>query len=312
MKKFAAFTLVLALAAGTANAQLTEGASVSYDFDTDQSGSFAIATSGPDTASNFSYDYATHTQIAPAIQVAIPSAPNTPGSTTLGLRLEVSNVDPTEFNSILAYPDVSTLDLSDGFILTFDFWNNHNGDAGGASGSTEFMFTGASSGNTIGDPTIAGAWGFGATGDGGAGQDYRYYQDGVRDTGPVSGLNVDSGVEPFLSLFPNDGSAAGIPPATTIFAGVAGKQWVTATVRVEAGVSRTLSLTSAASGTPVLVSTISAPTGPDTVPFAGIVDIFSGSTSNPAADNFLVIDNVTVTELLAPPPSAATEWNVYN
>lgn len=316
MKKFATFTLVLALAAGTANAQYTEGASVSYDFDTDQSGSFVIATSGPDTASNFSYDYSSHVQITN--QNAITPAPNTTGSTTLGLRLETNNVAPAEFNSILAYPDVSSLDLTDGFLLTFDFWNNHNGDAGGASGSTEFAFTGASVDNTIGDPTIAGSWGFGATGDGGAGQDYRYYQDGVRDIGAtssdqgtISGLNVDSGVEPFLTLFPNDGSAAGIPAATDIFAGVAGKQWVTVTLRVEAGVSRTLSYQSVASGAPVVVSTVTAPTGPDAAPYVGHVDLFT-SFSDPAIDNFQVIDNITVTELIAPPPSASSNWNVYN
>ena len=51
---------------------LATAASVSYDFDTDQSASFTqVEFGGPDSTVNFSYDYSTHAQIPPAIAVAM-------------------------------------------------------------------------------------------------------------------------------------------------------------------------------------------------------------------------------------------------
>jgi hypothetical protein len=116
----------VALLAGTAGA-----ASVSYNFDTDQSSSFATAEYGtPDSSIVWTYNYASHVQTAPAIDVPIPSAPRSSGGTTSGVRLKV-NQTLAAINTITLYR-TSAPEHERRLRMTFDAWANFNGDSAGA------------------------------------------------------------------------------------------------------------------------------------------------------------------------------------
>lgn len=140
------------------------------DFDTDHSANWAVQmTAGGAQAADVFFDYST---------VGIPSAPNSLGGTTRGLRMQANIYGTTG-----AFPggvSVATVgqNVSGDFRLQYDMWINFHGplDLGG-NGSTEitaggFGTAGASvqvAGGTI-DSLL-----FGASGDGGSSADYRVY-----------------------------------------------------------------------------------------------------------------------------------------
>ncbi len=300
------------LALGTASLAGAQ-ASVTYDFDTDQSGSFVTQEfGGPDSTVNFQYDYSTHTQIAPAEDIPIVAAPNS-ASTTTGVRIDV-NETLGAANSITLYPDVSSLDLSNGWILTFDVWANYNGDDGGLAGSTEFWGFGAqadTSGPGIGSD---GADGFNyiITGDSGSGNDVRYSSGSpmVNDNdipnwfGAGTTNNNTNFDQDWLDFFPEVGTA----PAAG--AGDSGKRWITVQLRVtNSGATRVVRLKKASDAEFTTVSTIGSGDGSGALPCIGYADFFS-SLAVPAADNFVVFDNVTVEEI--PPTLDASSWELYN
>jgi hypothetical protein len=115
---------------------------------------------------NAFFDYST---------VGIPSAPNSVGGTTRGLKLE-ANYAGARFTGSSASPIGQA--FTGDYILRFDAWQNFNGPLGlGGSGSTQVTWAGiGTNGTTAQFPgTSVQGVGVGATGDGGSGDDYRIY-----------------------------------------------------------------------------------------------------------------------------------------
>ena len=292
---FSAFLLV----AGTAMA-----ATVSYDFDTDQSSSFVVQEYlGPDSSIDWAYDYSTHTQVAPATDVPIISAPNS-SSTTLGVRIDV-NLTLTAINSVTLYPDVSSLNMTGDWRMTFDVWGNHNGDEGGDSGSTEFYGWGAQADTTGPGVGSDGSDGFNYiwAADGGSSVDARYSSGSgtmaIDNAVPAwwgDGANVNFNFnQPWMDFFVNDGTL-GTPPAGTIYVGAPGKQWVTIRLTVtNSGADREVAIKRSGDADFTVVSTITGGAGSAARPCIGYADYFT-SLANPAADQFVVFDNLVITD----------------
>jgi hypothetical protein len=298
----------VALLAGTAGA-----ASVSYNFDTDQSSSFATVEFGThDSAVAWTYNYASHVQPAPAIDVPIPSAPRSTGGTTSGVQIQV-NLSLAAANSITLYPDVSSLStLASGgdWRMTFDVWANHNGDAGGNTGSTEFFGFGAQATNTTPGMGSDGTNGFNyiLTGDGGATVDARYSEGTAapmtidnnkpawwnNPTLPNANFNVNAD---WIAFFPNDGTN-GTPPTGTVLVGAPGKQWLTFRLEVtNSGATRTVAVKRTTDADFTVISTITTGIGSTARPCIGYADYFTGVATQPD-DMFAVFDNLLIEEIV--------------
>ncbi len=118
-----------------------------------------------DTDANFFFDYST---------VGIPSAPNSTGGTTRGMKLQ-ANLFSDAFGGFSVSPTGQS--FTGDYTLSFDMWSNYPGDLlPGGSGSTNLSFAGVlSSGTFENKPGAAdGVW-FAYTGDGDSGSDYRAY-----------------------------------------------------------------------------------------------------------------------------------------
>jgi hypothetical protein len=118
-----------------------------------------------DDFSGFSFDYSS---------VGIPSAPNSTGGTTVGLKMQ-ANLFTSLFGGFSASPN--GLVLPSNFKMTFDSWANSVGPfPGGGAGSTVMNTAGILNTGTQSE-TIIDATGvfFGWTGDGGSSADYRAY-----------------------------------------------------------------------------------------------------------------------------------------
>lgn len=160
----------------------------SDDFDTDSTANWSVFTLGSNSDANFFFDYST---------VGIPSAPNSVGGTTTGLRLRANqNITPgsTAGGAFPGGVSVSPTgqSFSGNYALRFDMWLNFNGPApGGGSGSTQI--TGAGVGTAGDSAQIAGgvidSITFGSSAEGGSGVDYRAYVPAAQ-----SGLTEASGV----------------------------------------------------------------------------------------------------------------------
>ncbi|MDB6124184.1 MAG: hypothetical protein JWQ71_3177 [Pedosphaera sp.] len=128
--------------------------------------SWAVFKSDPANTLTFGYDYGAD---------GIPSAPNSVGGTTKGLKFEALAATASGM-SVSPIGQSFTGD----YRLRFDMWINYNGplDVGG-NDSTECFDAGiGTSGNHVnwdaGDSTIDGIW-FAITGDGGYGDDYQVW-----------------------------------------------------------------------------------------------------------------------------------------
>lgn len=314
------FLMIAAVAVATSGFS----ASVSYDFDTDQSGSFTVVEDGgPDSTINFVFDYSTHTQDAPAINVPIPAAPNS-ASTTQGVQLTVNN-SAGAWNALTLYPDTTGLNLGDGvWQMTFDVWSNHNGDAGGNTGSTETWAFGASS-STANPGTgydglstaLVDGFNYLVTVDGGSGSDYRYGAGtaGYTNDNTIPNWNgdglINSSDVAWSAFFPNDGVAnGGNPPNLATIAGCPGKQWVTVRLTVsDAGATRTVEFSrSGDAGAFTTVSTVSGGTGSTANPCIGFGDIFTGSVASEPSDQFVVFDNLVIDDLVQ---LSVQDWTLY-
>lgn len=153
-------------------------------FDTDVTANWQVnTTAGGAQAANFFFDYST---------VGIPSAPNSVGGTTLGLKLQANL-----FGTTGAFPGgVSVSPLGQSFhgdyTLRFDMWMNFNGPMpGGGSGTTQAGGAGilaADTGVQAAGSTVGSLF-FSTTVDGGSAVDYRVY-------GPAAqvGYTAESGV----------------------------------------------------------------------------------------------------------------------
>jgi hypothetical protein len=308
------------------------------DFNTDTSANYSIietATSTINTPSlaedasfEFAFDYSTPSA---ADGTAIPVAPKTTDATTLGLRLEANINDANgEAACVNLYPVGVDIPAGTDYTISFDMWINYNFvefNDGSFSGTTNFLMVGA-----FGDPSLP-MWNFAsgltaapagifvaASGDGDSSFDYRLYYG---DTGaggftqqadgaasgwvatannhsdtfyqtlfppvPVPGLNIDNPEEPGASDFVSR-------------AGAAGKQWVEVELTVLGG-----TVTWRLNGTTVMTNTNTS--GFDAgSPVIGYFD-FNTSISGSPADQFGLIDNLCIQELL--PPTAVRDFTLY-
>jgi hypothetical protein len=129
--------------------------------------------------------------------VGIPSAPHSTGDTTIGMVLKANYPTPGVFAGISASP--TGLNLSGNYIVTYDFWQNYNGNANGAgSGTTQLTGAGIGTSGAVaqhaGIATMSSLW-FAQTGDGGntaASKDYRVYSSAAGSA--TSGYTIASGV----------------------------------------------------------------------------------------------------------------------
>lgn len=97
------------------------------NFDSNTAGNWAVNSSSTDTRVTFNYNYATN---------GIPSAPNSTGGTTRGIKFEANMVSPGEAAAINASPIGQS--FPGDMRLHFDLWINANGPfPAGGTGSTE-------------------------------------------------------------------------------------------------------------------------------------------------------------------------------
>jgi hypothetical protein len=193
-----------------ANAQV-----YSDNFDAGTSGaSWTAMLSHADASVNYAYDYGT--------LLGIPSAPNSSGGTTIGMRF-LANQSAGVQQGISASPNGQS--FTGDFRLRFDMWLNYNGPVGnppaapGGSGSTQVgSFGWGTSGASAQWAGASSSIMFGATGDGGSTFDYRIYKNNALlapstgDYAAGTGTSPDArnNVHPFYtSLFGGQPAPAG-------------------------------------------------------------------------------------------------------
>jgi hypothetical protein len=255
---------------------------------------------------DWSFDYSTY--FSAYNGTTIPPAPNTTNGTTRGLRLTVNNNDSTGATAgVSLYPKNAS--FSGAYKLKCDVWINYPGGAGGtgSTGSTEHATFGLNHAgtrvnwdNSTANPSD-GVW-FAVDGEGGTTIDYRAY------VGNAAG-------SPTLLAFTNSGfSASGaasrdatdahwqsiFPSPTYESPGAPGKHWV----QVEASQDAANVLTWRMNGNLIAQRTnTSSFTSGDVM--IGYMDVFS-SIANPAADAFVVFDNVRVELTITSAPPVIT------
>ncbi len=205
----------------------------SDDFDTDTSSNWTIVAGGSGDLAVFSFDYST---------ASIPSAPNTQGGTTLGMRMEANTTaGPAAPSGICAYPTGYAFDGD--FTLRWDMYISWDSPE-----STEHACIGINHGASklIGSAEVTsdtdGVF-FAVSGDGGlsAGiyptdgtiKDYNafYGNDGNSPTRlPV--MHWDEAQPLLLDLFPSVGG----DPVGNSQAGAPGRQWVEGEITQRDGV----------------------------------------------------------------------------
>jgi spore germination protein YaaH len=246
--------------------------------DSNAASRWSLFASSSDHTAEFDFDYSQH---------GIPSAPNSVGGTTRGLKLTVNNNDGIPgAEAVSLYPPGGHF-VND-YALQFDAWLNYNGGAGGGEGSTEFLTSGLGhgGGKVIWQNNAAsdGRW-FGVSGEGGDTADYRAHSGpsmyqlihGVYNAGSLDHTNTY-----YQTLFPG-------PTYET--PGAPGKQWVEVEVRKSSNLTYWSINGTQLAGTP----TVSA----DGNVMIGYADLFE-SIANPAEDNFVIIDNVRVLQVAEP------------
>ena len=259
---------------------------------------FSGAANGTnDFTVDWAFDYGTYFSVYN--NSFIPPAPSTTGGTTRGVKLTVNNNDAVGSQAgVSLYP--AGLNLNGAYKLKLDLWINYPGGAGGsgAVGSTEKATFGLNHagtrvnwGHSSSTPSD-GVW-FAVTGDGGDNPDYRAYvgnaassptllsfaNSGVGASGASSGNNAASY---FQGIFPS-------PPYET--AGSPGKKWV----EVEVSQDANNVLTWKMNGNLIAQRTNTSSFTNGTV-MIGYMDLFT-SIANPAADSFVIFDNVRVEQV---------------
>lgn len=271
------------------------------DFDADPTANWTVNDGPTDEAADFFFDYST---------VGIPSAPNSTGGSTRGMKLQANLTDGI-FGGFSVSP--TGLNLTGDFDLRFDVWSNYNGPLEfGGSGSTNLSTYGVlTSGTSVNYPGVVdGVW-FAATGDGGSSADWRVYSpdepasypDGDKvyldpagsrnhtgDIYQVFGGNAAPAAQ--LLLFPQQTEATR--------QGTAGMTWHDVVVRRNGNVVKWLM-----DGTPLAIVNIKDMTlGGGNILF-GHSDINSSSSSDPndASLLFTLVDNVHVGPVVPEPSS---------
>lgn len=161
----------------------------SDDFDLNSTANWTANPGTGNNSANFFFDYST---------LGIPSAPHSTGGSTIGVQLRANYAATGVFTGISVSPNGQS--FSDTYIVTFDFWQNFNGDANGTgSGTTQLTGAGIGTSGAIsqnaGVTTMGSLW-FAQTGDGGNGaasKDYRVYSSAAGG-GTGTGYALTSGV----------------------------------------------------------------------------------------------------------------------
>ncbi|MEN8117345.1 MAG: T9SS type A sorting domain-containing protein [Bacteroidota bacterium] len=259
MKKF---TFLLSIIALLVSAQIYAQNDVlfSEDFEDELAGSrWDISEVGTSNLSNFALEYTSNN---------LEAAPN---GGDYCLKLEVNKVNE-EISFIGLLPKDTSFTGS--YTLTFNAWLNWEGSAG----TTEFIYFGVGHGSADGFP--ADGYDLAFTGDNGASQDIRMYKDSEEldiddcDNCSYAGDTQNGGVEPYTT-------SLATPPEP-------GNQWL----KVSAEVSES-SITYKVNDVEwARVEELPA----DGNIVIGYMDLF---TSVAPATNFLLIDNVVVTEGVA-------------
>src|ERR1039458_7079974 len=276
----------------------------SENFDTDHSldNTWVTNSVGGYNPVNLYFDYST---------VGIPSAPNSVGGTTRGLKLQ-ANLNP----AVQVFPSGSSaspngLSIAQDFEMRWDWWPNFNGplNAGGA-GSTQIGGAGfGTAATTANVPTIIDAIFIGASGDGGSTADYRAYtpafsgslQDasGVYAAGTVGSRDNTNAY--YQSTFPPQSATNNCPAQLALYpqqtgltqGGSPGIKWHDVSLKKVANI-----LTYSIDG--LLIATIDASTngtlGGSNIVF-GQFDINAAASPDTNAANlaFSLVDNVRIT-----------------
>jgi hypothetical protein len=172
----------LALAAACAAPAAQAAIVYSDDFEVDHSANWTTNASSANNAANFFFDYST---------IGIPPAPG--GLTTRGLKLEAAFAAsaPASIQGVSVSP--TGFSITGDFDVRFHVWHNSLGAfPGGGSGSTQLTTYGWGTAGTSAqyhnarDSII-----FGATGEGGASQDWRVYPNAALVADPnIPGLQA--------------------------------------------------------------------------------------------------------------------------
>jgi hypothetical protein len=299
-------------------AQNSFGALFSDDFDVNSTASWTVNSNfgGATNAANFFFDYSV---------VGIPSAPNSIGGSTRGLKLGANllGVSTPSLAGISVSPTGQS--FTGDYTLKFDWWHNWLGStttglgaSAGGSGSTQLSTFGIRTSGTVANRAgVSDSVFFGATGDGASAQDFRTYSsekqggyivgDG-HNTYAAGSQNSSSAL--YQTLFPAGASApaaqTGISATTQsglTLAGTAGFRWhdveisqtgTTVTWKVDGTLLATLdtsSLTNATAGNNILFGMSDTSTGAGTP-----ANIFEQL-------DFTLIDNVNV--IAVPEPTSA-------
>jgi hypothetical protein len=262
-----------------------------------------------DSAHTWGYDYSAD---------GIPAAPN--GGDTFGLKLEANIVDGLA-HEISASRSLAAAGYTPGapYTVQTDIWANFELASG-----TSTEFAGAGGGH---DGATAGRNGASLlyTGDGGSVRDYRMYKDaGEQFIGSLQynpAFATNNGGEPAIAAaFPGIDVAlatSGPQQIGLTDAGDGGFQWMTMLIEVDpsalgSGVTGDLgvasfTLTSAASGSTLLIGTLDNSNGGTVVDMEGSLsmiygDLFASLSAAPQFQ-FGLYDNVIVTEV--PEPATA-------
>ncbi len=257
----------------------------SDNFDVDSSANWVIQSSSTNHAMTLNYDYGAQ---------GIPSAPNSVGGTTKGLKCNVNLGAGTELIAALAY---STANYSGDYTLRFDMWSNWGAEAGttttalfGINGDGTSIVAPTAGTATAGgiSPVLAGYL-FGATVDGQmANRDYLSYEGATELLPAVAGWTGGSGLSenpPFAAIFPSPkavvAGAPGNSPTT-------GWGWVRVEI-IHNATAGTIALK--LNDVTVLSRTTSAYTSGRLM--LGVMDLFAASKMS--ATMYTVYDNVLVT-----------------
>jgi hypothetical protein len=272
-------------------------------FDTDTAANWTVRgdspTDTPDHAVQFAFDYGTNKYVVNGVTNTIPSAPNSQGGTTRGVRLSVNKDATAENAAVSLYP--TGRQFSGNYALRADVWMNYPGTAygEGSSGSTELSTFGINhtgtranwhSTETVGD----GIW-FAMAGEGGAAQDYRAYEwDGFSvlfRRGADGGLTAEDHGDVFYQ--------ERFPEGVFESAGAPGKRWVQVEVLQRDG-----NIIWKVDGYVFAERPNTSPNTEGNI-MIGLMDVFS-SIASPAQDSFVLFDNVRVVQLDTTTPPSVT------
>jgi hypothetical protein len=295
MKKNPSPNLALLFACVTAATATTGHSQVLFsdDFDTDHSANWQVSLSHADAFSDVFFDYST---------IGVPSAPNSTGGSTRGLRFIV-NQSAGVFQGISASPVGQS--FSGDFSLRFDMWLNYVGPLGpGGSGTTQMATFGiGANGTSVQWAGASSSLLFGATLDGGSASDYRSYAGGtnVTDLTVYAAGSQNQSASYYVSAFPGQTAPAA---QTGLYAGQTGTTldgsvgfaWRDVEIKKEGG-TVTYSIDNTVIATIGFADSLALSTNI----VLGMFDTTAGSSTDP--NDFLnaaIFDNVRVTGVPEP------------